>query len=172
MLILTGDVELAETLEVTRGGFIVIPQVGQIGVANLTLAQLEDLLYARLGRVYSGVRRGDGASTKFSINVSKLRSNQVFVLGDVMAPGAYRVSSAGTAMSALYAAGGPSERGSMRRVEVRRAGQTVSSLDVYDYLLRGDASQDIRLQQGDVLFVPVRGPRVRIFLFERIVVRG
>ena len=162
VLILTGDVELAQTLEVTRGGFVVIPQVGQLGVANLTLGQLEDLLYARLSRVYSGVTRGAGATTKFSITVSKLRSNQIFVLGDVMAPGAYRVSSAGTAMTALYAAGGPSERGSMRRVEVRRAGKTVASLDVYDYLLRGDALQDIRLQQGDVLFVPVRGARVRV----------
>ena len=75
VLILTGDVELAHTLEVTRGGFVVIPQVGQIGVSNLTLGQLEDLLYARLGRVYSGVQRGDGATTKFSVTVSRLRSN-------------------------------------------------------------------------------------------------
>ncbi len=162
VLILTGDVEAAHTLEVTRGGFVVIPQVGQIGVANLTLGQLEDLLYARLGRVYSGVQRGAGATTHFSLNVSKLRSNQVFVVGDVVTPGAYRVSSAGTALTALYAAGGPSERGSLRRVEIRRGGKAVANLDVYDYLLRGDASQDVRLQQGDVLFVPVRGARVRI----------
>ncbi len=162
VLILTGDVEEAHTLEVTRGGFVVIPQVGQVGVANLTLGQLEDLLYARLGRVYSGVQRGAGATTRFSINVSKLRSNQVFVVGDVVTPGAYRISSAGTALTALYAAGGPSERGSLRRVEVRRGGKAVANLDVYDYLLRGDASQDVRLQQGDVLFVPVRGSRVRV----------
>jgi polysaccharide export outer membrane protein len=162
VLILTGDVELAHTLEITRNGFVVIPQVGQLGVANLTLGQLEDLLYARLGRVYSGVRRGADATTKFSVTISRLRSNQVFVVGDVVAPGAYRVSSAGTALSALYAAGGPSERGSLRRVEVRRAGRVAATLDVYDYLLRGDASQDVRLQQGDVLFVPVHGPRVRI----------
>jgi protein involved in polysaccharide export with SLBB domain len=162
VLILTGDVELAHTLEVTRGGFVVIPQVGQIGVANLTLGQLEDLLYNRLGRVYSGVRKGPDATTKFSVTVSRLRSNQVFVVGDVVTPGAYRISSAGTALTALYAAGGPTERGSLRRIEVRRAGKVVATLDVYDYLLRGDASQDVRLQQGDVLFVPVRGARVRI----------
>jgi protein involved in polysaccharide export with SLBB domain len=162
VLILTGDVEMAHTLEVTRNGFVVIPQVGQIGVANLTLAQLEDLLYARLGRVYSGVQRGEGATTRFSITVSRLRSNQVFVVGDVVSPGAYRISSAATALSALYAAGGPSERGSLRQVQIRRGGKVVGTLDVYDYLLRGDASQDIRLQQGDVLFVPVNGPRVRV----------
>jgi protein involved in polysaccharide export with SLBB domain len=162
VLILTGDVELAHTLEVTRGGFVVIPQVGQIGVANLTLGQLEELFYTRLGRVYSGVRKGQDATTKFSVTVSRLRSNQVFVVGDVVTPGAYRISSAGTALSALYAAGGPTERGSLRRIEVRRGGKVAATLDVYDYLLRGDASQDVRLQQGDVLFVPVRGARVRI----------
>jgi len=86
----------------------------------------------------------------------------VFVVGDVVSPGAYRISSAATALSALYAAGGPSERGSLRQVQIRRGGKVVGTLDVYDYLLRGDASQDIRLQQGDVLFVPVNGPRVRV----------
>ncbi len=162
VLILTGDVEVAHTLEVTRSGFVVIPQVGQLAVANLTLAQLEDLLYARLSRVYSGVQRGEGATTRFSVNVSRLRSNQIYVVGDVVAPGAYRVSSAGTALTALYAAGGPSDRGSLRRVEIRRGGRVAGTLDVYAYLLRGDASQDMRLQQGDVLFVPVHGARIRV----------
>jgi protein involved in polysaccharide export with SLBB domain len=163
VLILTGDVEAAYTLDVTREGLVVIPQVGQINVANLTLAQLEDLLYARLGRVYSGISRGPGASTRFSVSVARLRSNQVFVVGDVALPGSYRVSSAGTALSALYAAGGPTTNGSLRQVEIRRGGRVVERLDVYDYLLRGDASRDPRLQTGDVVFVPVRGPRARIW---------
>lgn len=162
VLILTGDVEVAHSLEVTREGFVVIPQVGQVGVANLTLAELESLLYSRLGRVYSGVRRGSGATTRFSISVSRLRSNQVFVTGDVVAPGSYRVTSAGTALTALYAAGGPTERGSLRRIEVRRGGALVSTLDVYDYLLRGDGSADVRLQHGDVVFVPLHGARARV----------
>jgi polysaccharide biosynthesis/export protein len=161
VLILTGDVELARTLEVTREGFIVIPQVGQIAVANLTIAELESVLYARLGRVYSGVKR-EGATTHFSVNVSRLRSNQIFVNGDVERPGSYRISSAGTALTALYAAGGPSEIGTMRRVSVRRGGRTVATLDVYDYLLRGDAAGDVRLENGDVVFIPVHGSRVRV----------
>jgi len=161
VLILTGDVELAHTLDVTREGFVVIPQVGQIGVANLTLGELEDLLYVRLGRAYSGVRRS-GATTRFSVSVSRLRSNQVFVTGDVVAPGSYRVTSAGTALTALYAAGGPSAQGTLRAIEIRRAGKLVSTLDVYDYLLRGDGSKDVRLQQGDIVFVPVHGRRARI----------
>ena len=162
VLILTGDVERADELTVTREGFVVIPDVGQVNVANLTLAQFEDLLYSRLGRVYSGVTRGSDATTHFSVSVSKLRSNAVTVVGDVMKPASYRISSAGTAFTALYAAGGPTDQGSMRRIEIRRSGKVVATLDVYDYLLRGDASQDVRLQQGDVVFVPVHGARVRI----------
>jgi polysaccharide export outer membrane protein len=162
VLILTGDVEQAYQLEVTREGFIVIPQVGQLFVNNLSLAQLEDLLYSRLGRVYSGVRRSAGATTRFYITPASLGSNQIFVQGDVILPGAHRISSAGTAMTALYAAGGPTDNGTLRRVQIRRAGSTVAELDVYDYLLRGDASNDVRLRNGDIVFVPIHGPRVRI----------
>ena len=162
VLILTGDVERADKLDVTREGFVVIPDVGQISVANLTLGQLNDVLYSRLARVYSGVKRGNNATTHFTVSVSKLRFIQIVVTGDVMTPGAYRVSSAGTAFTALYAAGGPNENGSLRAIEVRRSGKTVSTLDVYDYLLRGDAAKDVRLQQGDLLFIPVHGPRVRV----------
>ena len=111
-LILTGDVSQTYTLDVTREGFIVVPQAGQIYVNNLTLGQLEDILYQRLGRVYSGVRRGPGATTRFSISPVRLRSNQVFVLGDVLNPGSYRVSSAATALAALYTARGPTDNGS------------------------------------------------------------
>lgn len=162
VLILTGQVELAHTLDVTREGFIVIPQVGQLSVANLTLADLENLLYQRLPRSYSGVRRGADAPTRFTVSVSRLRAIQVYVTGDVVRPSSYRISSAGTAMTALYAAGGPTEQGSLREVSVRRSGRVFATLDVYDYLLRGDNSGDVRLENGDVIFVRTHGPRVRI----------
>jgi len=162
VLILTGQVELAHTLDVTREGFIVIPQVGQLSVANLTMADLENLLYQRLPRSYSGVRRGADAPTRFTVSVSRLRAIQVYVTGDVVRPSSYRISSAGTAMTALYAAGGPTERGTMREVTVRRAGRVVSTLDVYAYLLQGDNSGDVRLENGDVVFVRTHGPQVRV----------
>lgn len=162
VLILTGEVELAHTLNVTREGFVVIPQVGQLSVANLTLGQLENLLYARLGRSYSGVRRSADAPTKFSVSVSRLRAIQVYVTGEVLRPSSYRISSAATGMTALYAAGGPTENGSLREVVVRRGGEIVASFDVYDYLLRGDNSKDVRLENGDVVFVRTHGPRVRV----------
>jgi polysaccharide export outer membrane protein len=162
MLILTGDVEQAYTLDVTREGFIVIPQVGRVQVNNLTLAQLETVLYTRLSRVYSGIGRGEGATTQFSISPVRLRSNLIYVTGNVVNPGAYQVSSAGTLLSALYAAGGPSDNGTLRAIEVRRAGALVATFDFYDYLIKGDASNDIRLQNGDVVFVPVHLARARI----------
>jgi polysaccharide biosynthesis/export protein len=160
--VLTGDVELAHTLEVNREGLVVIPDVGQVYVAGLTLRELEDRLYERLGRVYSGVGRGAGASTQLGLSMGALRSNQVFLVGEVERPGAYQVSSVATVFNALYQARGPNENGSFRRIEVRRAGRTVRTVDVYDYLLRGDSRDDIRLEQGDIVFVPVVGRQVAI----------
>src|SRR4029077_3685659 len=162
VLILTGDVELAYTLQVTREGFILIPQVGQLFVSNLTLDQLRDLLYARLGRVYSGVRRGAAATTRFDISVANVRANQAYVVGEVAQPGAYQISSLGTVLTALYAAGGVTERANLRGVEVRRSGKSIATFDLYDYLLRGDTRHDVRLETGDVWFVGVHGPRARI----------
>lgn len=162
VLILTGDVEQAYSLDVNREGFIVIPQVGQVHVANLSLGQLQDVLYARLGRVYSGIRRGSQASTRFQISVARLRNIQVYVVGDVIRPGAYQISAAGTVLTALYAAGGPTSNGSFRRVDVRRGDKLIDSLDVYDYLLHGINRSDLRLESGDVVFVPVHGGFVEV----------
>jgi polysaccharide biosynthesis/export protein len=162
VLVLTGDVEQSYTLDVTREGFIVIPQVGQVWVNNLTMGELENVLYSRLGRVYSGVRRGAGATTHFYITPARLGSNQIFVTGDVLRPGSYRISSAGTALTALYAARGPSDNGSLRSVLVRRGGAAVDTLDVYDYLLNGNTAHDVRLNNSDLVFVPIHGPRVRV----------
>ncbi|MBA3317604.1 MAG: SLBB domain-containing protein [Gemmatimonadales bacterium] len=157
VLILTGDVEQAHVLNVTREGFIVVPQVGQLHVANLTLGQLEDQLYTRLGKVYSGVRRSPDARTQFQVSLAKLRKLQVYVAGDVVRPGAYQVSAAGTVLNALYAAGGPTTNGSFRRIDIRRGGKLVDSVDVYDYLTQGINPTVTRLQTGDVVFVPVHG---------------
>jgi polysaccharide export outer membrane protein len=162
VLVLTGDVEQSYQLDVTREGFIVIPQVGQIWVNNITMAELENILYKSLGRVYSGVRRGGGATTHFYVTPARLGSNQIFVTGDVLRPGSYRISSAGTALSALYAARGPSDNGSLRNVLIRRRGAGVDTLDVYDYLLNGNTEHDVRLTNSDLVFVPIHGARVRI----------
>src|SRR5207247_5430584 len=101
--------ELAYRLQVTREGFILIPQVGQMFVSNLTLDQLRDVLYTRLGRVYSGVRRSN-PTTRFDISVANVRTNQVYVVGEVTQPGAYQISSLGSVPPALYVAAGVAER--------------------------------------------------------------
>ena len=162
VLILTGDVEFAYTLQVTREGFIFVPQVGQIFVANLTLDQLRDVLYARLGHVYSGVKRGAQATTRFDVSVASVRVNQVYVVGEAKQPGAYQISALGTVLTALYAAGGITNRANLRRVEVRRLDKVVATCDLYDYLLRGDKRSDVRLETGDVVFVPLHGKRVQV----------
>lgn len=158
VVILTGSVELSHSLEVTREGFVVVPQVGQVFLANLSLGQATDVLRRRLEQSYSSI----GSTAQLFVTVARLRTNQVFVLGEVAAPGSYQVSAAGTMLSALYAAGGPTVNGTLRRIELRRGGRVIETFDVYDYLLRGDASNDARLEQGDVLFVGRHAARVRI----------
>jgi len=162
VLIVTGGVEVAYQLPVTRDGFVVIPQVGQLYVANLTLTALTDVLYGRLGQVYSGVRRGPDARTRFHVSVSRIRTIQIYVTGEVARPGAYSASALATVMHALYQAGGPSERGDFRAVRVLRGGRAVQTVDLYDYLLFGNTRDDIRLEQGDVVFIPPRSRRVSI----------
>ena len=162
VLILTGDLQRAYTLPVSREGFILIPQVGQVFVSNLTLDQLRDVLFDRLGRVYSKLTRSPTATTHFDVAVANVRINQVSVVGEVKQPGAYQISALGTALTALYAAAGVTARANMRRIEIRRLNSVVATLDLYEYLLRGDKHDDIRLETGDVVYVPLHGTRVQV----------
>jgi len=162
VLVITGDVEKSQSMEVNREGFVMVQQVGQIQVANLTLGQATDLFYSRLARVYSGMGRGPNARTRFQLSVGKIRAVQVYVSGDVARPGLYQASGAGTVLSALYSAGGPTARGSFRKIEVRRGSELLGTVDLYDYLLRGINSSNLRLTSGDVVFVPPHGPQVKV----------
>jgi polysaccharide biosynthesis/export protein len=161
VLVLTGGVEQAYQLEVTREGFVIVPQVGQIFVNNLRLEGVRSVLYDRLGRVYSKLR-GPNPTIKFDVTVSRVRINQVYVIGEVKQPGAYQLSALGSALTALYAAGGVTTRADMRQIEIRRLDKVVATLDLYDYLLRGDKRDDIRLESGDVVYVPLHGTRVQV----------
>lgn len=159
VLALSGDVEIVHNLEVTRDGFIIIPQVGQIYVASMTMGSLRQVLRQRLGASYSGIRTG---STRFDVTISRLRTNQVYVVGEVMQPGAYQLASVATVLNAMYAAGGPTERATLRSIKVQRGGQTVSTFDLYDYVLRGDVRADQTLEMGDVVFVGTHGVRATV----------
>ena len=159
VLIVTGEVELAHELVVTREGFLLVPDVGRISVANLTMADLRIRLRDRLANSYSGITRG---TTSVDVTITQLRTIQIYVTGEVAQAGAYQLASVATVTNALYAAGGPTVLASLREIKVgRRSGGEVS-LDLYPYLLEGDVSGDIILEQGDVVFVPLRGRRVQL----------
>ncbi|MDT8340450.1 MAG: SLBB domain-containing protein [Longimicrobiales bacterium] len=162
LLVLTGDVELAYTLDVTREGYVIIPQVGQVSVNGLTLEGLQDRLAARLGQVYSGVTGTPDATTRFDVSLGRLRTNQVRVAGFVERPGSYQISSVGTLLEGLYLAGGPTDQGSFRRVLVQRRGEAPIEVDLYPYLTTGTVENDPRLMEGDVVFVPAAGPQVTL----------
>ena len=117
---------------------MVIPQVGQVYVANLTLGRGAEAAVrpARDGSTPACGSNGAG-TTRFQLSLAKLRNIQVYVAGDVVRPGAYQISSAGTVLTALYAAGGPTANGTFRRVMIRRGTALVDSLDLYDYLTSG-----------------------------------
>jgi polysaccharide biosynthesis/export protein len=159
MLVFTGDFERTEELAVTPGGWVVVKDAGQITAANLTFDQFRSTLATRLGRVYSGISAG---TTRFDILPSRVGTNQIFVLGDVKAPNSYQISRLGTVLTALYAAGGPTEKGDARSIDVQRNNRVIATVDLYDYLTTGSSASDVRLENGDIVFVRPTGGRVRV----------
>ncbi len=149
-----GQVNFNVHATVDRAGDVYIPQVGNIEVAGLHFQQLNDYLKNQLGRVF---RNFD-----VSVNMGQLRSIQIYVVGNARQPGSYTLSSLSTLVNALFASGGPSEQGSMRRIELRRDGKVVTTFDLYDLLIDGDKSHDAALLPGDVIYIPPVGPEVAI----------
>jgi len=149
-----GQQSLNLKLTVDRAGAVYIPQVGNVSVAGIQFKQLPDYLRAQLERVF---RNFD-----LSVNMGQLRSIQVYVMGNARVPGLYTVSSLSTLVNALFSSGGPSPRGSMRRIQLKRGAQVAAELDLYDLLLRGDKSRDIRLLPEDVVYIPPVGAQVAV----------
>ncbi len=149
-----GQVNREGAYTVDRSGSISIPQLGTVHVAGLPFADLNSFLRAQFGRVY---RNFD-----LNANLGQLRSIQIFVVGQVRRPGSYTISSLSTLLNALFVSGGPSPQGSLRDIEVRRGSEPAQQFDLYDLLLRGDKSKDMRLLPGDVLFIPPVGPQVAL----------
>ncbi len=149
-----GQVDINLVLFIDRNGAINIPKVGVLQVAGLKASQIEGFVKTAMQRLFKD----------FELNVSfgRLRSIKVLIVGHVEKPGNYTVSALSTALSALFEAGGPSSVGSMRKIEVRRGNKPISELDLYDLLIEGDNSKDIRLLHGDVIRVLPMGPLVAI----------
>lgn len=159
VLVVTGDVEFAHELQVTNGGFVVVPEVGRVTVANQPMRSVRALLKDRLAESYSTITRG---TSTVDVTLSRFGVHQIYVTGEVAQPGAYQLSSIATVTNALYAAGGPTEQGTLRDVRIRRRDGGEVTLDLYPYLLSGDIGGDVVLEQGDVVFVPLRGRRVKV----------
>jgi protein involved in polysaccharide export with SLBB domain len=141
-------------LTVSRDGTINFPEIGPLTVAGLSFDDVRNLINERVGEQMIGVN----AST----TLGELRSINVLLLGDVVRPGSYTVSSLATMTNALFAGGGIADIGSLRRIELKRDGETVATLDLYDLLLSGDTSADERLRQNDAIFVPPVGATVAV----------
>lgn len=149
-----GSVNLRQELTVDRNGELMIPKVGPVRVWGLPFDKAKAAVSEVMNRYY---RNYD-----MSLTLGKLRTIQVYVVGEVEAPGNYPVSSLATVINALAAAGGPSHNGSLRSVRVTRGAQTVATVDLYDMLLSGDRNKDVQLQNGDTIFVPVVGAVVAV----------
>ena len=151
---LFGNVNGVYEFEINRDGTLTLPELGPVTVSGLTFSEFRADLKSRVEKMLIG--------TQVSVTMGQLRTVRVFVLGDAARPGSYVVSSLATISSALYQSGGLSEIGSMRSVVLKRQGNTVTTLDLYDLLLNGDTSGDRRLQSGDVIFVPPIGRTVGV----------
>ncbi|MGB8130675.1 MAG: SLBB domain-containing protein [Candidatus Angelobacter sp.] len=149
-----GQIDVNYRAVVDRTGSIYIPKVGSIQVVGLRYDQLQATLHEAIGRVYKNF--------DLTVTLGQLRSIQVFVIGQVRRPGVYTVSSLSTLVNALFVSGGPSNRGSMRRIQLKRSGQIVTTFDFYDLLVNGDKSKDRPLLPGDVIYVPPVGRLVAL----------
>ena len=149
-----GQIDVNYRAVVDRTGAIYLPKVGPISVAGVRYDQLNTYLKAAISRVFKNF--------DLDVTLGRLRAVQVFVVGQVRRPGSYTVSSLSTMVNALFVSGGPSKRGSMRRILLKREGKDVTSFDLYDLIAFGDKSKDVQLLSGDVIFVPPVGRLVAV----------
>jgi protein involved in polysaccharide export with SLBB domain len=151
---LWGTVDADLRLVIDRSGRVTIPRVGPILVAGVTYAELPALISQRVTRVFR--------NTQVSVSLGQLRGLRIYVTGFVARPGAYSVGSLATVMQALLEAGGPSNAGSMRNIELRRGKERVAQLDLYQLLMKGERDSDRVLQADDVIHVGRVGTQVAL----------
>jgi protein involved in polysaccharide export with SLBB domain len=145
-------------LEVSPEGTVTIDNQGPVYVHGLTIEEANDRIMEKLKQLY----RGLGQNTFARVSLGRVRSIQVTVIGEVEKPGSYTVSSLATVFNVLYKAGGPNEIGSFRQVEVMRNNSLLNTLDIYDLLLRGDQTSNVRLHDQDVIRVATIQNRVKV----------
>ena len=144
-----GSIDIDYRATVERNGTINIPTIGSVTLAGVKAGDAENVIRAAIARLYKGV--------KVSVNFGQLRGITVYVVGQANRPGTYTVSSLSTLVTALFASGGPNANGSMRRVQVKRGGKVAAELDLYSFIAKGDKSADIKLLDGDTIYIPPAG---------------
>ena len=149
-----GSTDIGLRLPVDRQGRITIPKVGPISVTGVRANELDAYLKKQIAKVFNNF--------ELSATVGKLRSIQIFVVGQARNPGAYTVSSLSSLVSAIFESGGPAATGTMRKIDLMRSGAKIASIDLYKFMQAGDASADTRLLPGDVIVIPPAGPRVAL----------
>ena len=151
---LWGGMDQRLNRSIDRQGQLELPEAGPVMISGLTIEQAQTAIQKTLDSQFHGEH--------VEISLGRLRTVRVYVVGDVQRPGAYDVSSLSTALSALFAAGGPTSRGSLRIMRQMRGDKLVRQIDLYDFLLHGIRSSDDRLQAGDTILVPPAGPQVTV----------
>lgn len=150
-----GSKNIKQSPFISRNGLISLPDLGPINLTGLTLDQARILLTEKVAQELTG--------SGIFITLGKLRTITVYILGAAYKPGAYKISSLSTISNALFVSGGVDVMGSVRNIEIKRKGKVVHRFDLYKFFLEGDTSNDIRLQQGDAIFVPLIEKRVRVY---------
>ena len=145
-IILFGNKNATYRLKVTREGEIFFPEIGPIAVAGSTFLDTKTIIQKIVDNRLIG--------TQVSVTLGSLRSIDIFVLGDANQPGMFTVSALSTLTNAIFKSGGIKPTGSLRNIQLKRKGKVISTFDFYDLLLKGDTSDDARLTQGDVIFIP------------------
>jgi polysaccharide export outer membrane protein len=151
---LWGGVEESYHVTVSRDGSITLPRVGTLDVGGLSFSGLKTFLNDKFKEYYPDF--------EMSITMEALRTTEVFLIGELETPGTYSLTSLSTIISALFTSGGPSKNGSLRDIRVFDNGELVKSIDLYEFFIKGTKGNDIRLQQGYTIFIPVIGPVVGI----------
>ena len=156
---LWGEVEDFHSLVVDREGKIFVPNVGRMIVNGLNLEDVRKKLTTGMASAYSGIKE---KTTFVDVSLGKLKKIKVFIVGEVVRPGGYTIPSVSMVFNALYYAGGPTVRGSLRKIKVIRHNKVVAEIDLYEYLLFGERKNDIRLHNFDTILIPPIGKRVSL----------
>jgi protein involved in polysaccharide export with SLBB domain len=141
--------------EVDREGAIRIENIGPIYVSGLPIDKAKEKIISYLKKIYSGIGASGASYNKVYADVSLVgvRTVQVNIIGEVKVPGTYSLSGLSTVLNALYAAGGPTEKGTFRNIKVIRAGQEFGEFDIYDYLINGSQKGNVMLRDQDIIIV-------------------